>query len=278
MAKRIYCTNCGAPVGEFAEKCPYCGAMNPTGAEAAYMEKLRGIRKDLAAMDDDLEEAYVRELKKRGSRFGKVAAGIAIAILALILLFAVNEMVYRNKAKRESAKEIAFQKEYFAELDRVYEKGDDESTLDYIQSLYEKEGASSLWSWKHMDYFEFYETYRDMKAVREMLTKLEGGEGKGLGPREREGFESDITWTVYRILQSRNDEYRSLSNAKVTEEERQKVLGFQEEEEVFLKDDLGLSEADQDEIWKQSLNREGGYADYDKMKKALAPYLAHWFE
>ena len=33
---------------------------------------------------------------------------VAIAILALILLFAVNEMVYRNKAKRESAKEIAF--------------------------------------------------------------------------------------------------------------------------------------------------------------------------
>ena len=63
-----------------------------------------------------------------------------------------------------------------------------------------------------------------------------------------------------------------------SEEERQKVLGYFEEEDVFLTDVLGLDEAAQDEIWKQSLTREGGYADYDKLKKALAPHLAKWFE
>ena len=278
MAKRIYCTNCGAPVGEFAEKCPYCGALNPTGAEAAYMEKLRGIRSEMAEMDDDLEETYVRELKKRGSRFGKIAAGIAIVIVAFILLISVNEMIFRVRAKRDSEREIAFQKEYFEELDRVYGQGDDASTLDYIQSLYGKDGASALWTWKHMDYFEFYGDYSDMKAVRDALAKLEGGAGKELSAREREGYEGDIAWVVYRILQTRRDEYRGLSQAKVTEEERQKVLGYFEEEDVFLTDVLGLDEAAQDEIWKQSLTREGGYADYDKLKKALAPHLAKWFE
>ena len=118
----------------------------------------------------------------------------------------------------------------------------------------------------------------DTQAVRDALAKLEGGAGKELSAREREGYEGDIAWVVYRILQTRRDEYRGLSQAKVTEEERQKVLGYFEEEDVFLTDVLGLDEAAQDEIWKQSLTREGGYADYDKLKKALAPHLAKWFE
>ena len=167
--KRIYCTNCGAFVGEKEEKCPYCGAINPTGAEAAHMRRLNRIRSDMAEMEDDLEETYVRELKQRGSHLAKIAVGIILAVLALFAVGLLMNRISDAKYSRQLKQELAFEQEYFPQLNRVYEQGDDDATLEYLYELYSLDGASALWAWPHRDYYEYYSAYRDLQEARKMM-------------------------------------------------------------------------------------------------------------
>ena len=37
---QVQCFNCGAVHSVDDPRCPYCGALNPVGAEKAYMNKL----------------------------------------------------------------------------------------------------------------------------------------------------------------------------------------------------------------------------------------------
>ena len=262
--KRIYCTNCGAYVGEDEEKCPYCGAINPTGAEAAHMRRLNQIRSDMAQMEDDLEETYVRELKARGSRVTKVAVGVILAVAVLICAVFLMNRISESKYSRQMEQELAFERASFPELNRIYDEGDDDATLEYLYSLYSLEGASVLWSWPHHDYFQYYSTYRQLREARKMVAG------------ETEKNEDLLTWLVYDILTDQRAEYRTVDDAHLTGDEREKILAWQKEEEIFLTEHLGLTEAELDEIWQKSLHRSGDYADYGNMKKALAPYLKRW--
>ena len=94
MAKSFYCTSCGAQVSENEEKCPYCGAINPVGAEAAYMNKLHKLNKTMSQMDDDLEETYVRELKRSGVRLARTAGIVILIFLILAAALLALEFLY----------------------------------------------------------------------------------------------------------------------------------------------------------------------------------------
>ena len=43
----ITCRECGAPIEELAERCPYCGAINEFGAEHKYMQDMYNLKDDL---------------------------------------------------------------------------------------------------------------------------------------------------------------------------------------------------------------------------------------
>ena len=238
MKKRIYCTNCGAMVGENEEKCPYCGMINPTGAEAAHMRRLQGIRREMEDMEDDVGEAYVRELKKKGSRAVKIAAAVVMLLILLVLLPAAVHMVEKNKSERQMKEEIAFEKKYLPELERIYAAGDDDATLEYLNSISGEDGAAALFGWRHHDYFNRYATYKEMQAVREKTAE---------GSQPDEGR---VNYLVRRILAEERAEYMSLDYAVVTEEEREKILAWQEEKSNFLRRDLSLSEEELDKIWE----------------------------
>ena len=92
--RSFYCTSCGAQVDENEEKCPYCGAINPVGAEAAYMDRLHQLNTKMSEMDDDLEETYVRELKKNGTRVAWTAGIIFVIFLVLAVVFMILEASY----------------------------------------------------------------------------------------------------------------------------------------------------------------------------------------
>ena len=262
--KRIYCTSCGAYVGENEEKCPYCGAINPTGAEAAHMRRLNRIRSDMAQMEDDLEETYVRELKSRGSRIAKTTVCIILAAAAIAAAGFLMNRISESRYSRQLEQELAFERAYFPQLNRIYDEGDDDATLEYLYSLYSLDGASVLWSWPHHDYFQYYSTYRQLQEAGKMMAG------------ETEKNEDLLTWLVYDILTDQRAEYRTVDDAHLDDDEREKVLTWQEEEEIFLTERLGLTEPELDEIWQKSLHRSGSFADYEKMKKALAPYLKRW--
>ena len=45
--REIECTNCGAVFDAGEPKCPYCGHINPMGAEAKFLRDLEKTRKEL---------------------------------------------------------------------------------------------------------------------------------------------------------------------------------------------------------------------------------------
>ena len=46
----MYCTQCGASIGEKEIRCPYCGAVNPFADEQKYMERLQKILQETEAL------------------------------------------------------------------------------------------------------------------------------------------------------------------------------------------------------------------------------------
>ena len=57
--ERIVCTSCGASFDKDEPKCPYCGTLNPYGAEKEYKEKLEDIREKLDVVDDIAKAAIL---------------------------------------------------------------------------------------------------------------------------------------------------------------------------------------------------------------------------
>ena len=49
--KEIECPNCGAVFEAKEPKCPYCGHINPMGAEAKFLRDLEKTRKDMDQVD-----------------------------------------------------------------------------------------------------------------------------------------------------------------------------------------------------------------------------------
>ncbi len=71
--------------------------------------------------------------------------------------------------KKELRKENAFAKEYFPKLNELYASGNDEEVYTYINSLYNLDGSTALYRWKHMDYYNYYTLYMDVKFLNDAI-------------------------------------------------------------------------------------------------------------
>ena len=83
----IACQNCGASFADDAARCPYCGALNPAGAEAAYMAQLEDLREGTDQLDDDVRhdlEADVRHSASFALKATAIAAAVIIALLFIV--------------------------------------------------------------------------------------------------------------------------------------------------------------------------------------------------
>lgn len=59
----ITCRECGAPIEELAERCPYCGAINELGAEHKYMQDMYDLKDDLKEVGNIPSEEIKAEVK-----------------------------------------------------------------------------------------------------------------------------------------------------------------------------------------------------------------------
>lgn len=59
----ITCRECGAPIEELAERCPYCGAINELGAEHKYMQDIYDLKDDLKEVGNIPSEEIKAEVK-----------------------------------------------------------------------------------------------------------------------------------------------------------------------------------------------------------------------
>ena len=83
----VECANCGAAFAADAAHCPYCNALNPSGAESAYMDELEDLMNDTDRLDDDAQRGFESNLKSNAKLVVCVMA-IVVAIMVALMLFA----------------------------------------------------------------------------------------------------------------------------------------------------------------------------------------------
>ena len=263
--KYVTCPSCGGTFPELLPKCPYCETLNPKGAQKAYMDQLEQMRGNLGEMADDVEEGYARQLKKSGSRVGRIFLIVLIVIGAMVALIMGMSFYGRAADNRETKAELAFRKAHFAELDAAYAQGDDDAVLELINTLYEEEGSGALWSWKHYDYYYMYRHYQTVQMAEETFRNA---------PRPFEKTVRDLlTDAAYYAIQADQAPDQGLTDMKFSQEEKQKVLAWAEEETRFLRETLGLTDKVIEDLYQGSLNKEFDYLEFQKFEKNFGKIL-----
>lgn len=148
--KTVICRSCSAEFDASIPNCPYCGTMNLPAAETAYMNKLEGIRGDLAG----LGTVGKKETRAHLGRLSKKLL-IAAAVLAAIVIAVVA--VHLRREKQEAAQEQAeylWQREGFARLDEYYDAGAYEELVAYYDQAAEE--GHRVWQYRHWNFCEFY--------------------------------------------------------------------------------------------------------------------------
>lgn len=156
----ITCPNCGAQIEESADKCPYCGYINVTGAEQKYMDNLEQVREQLDVIDDEVAASFASEVNE-GIRVIiktlKVVGVIALIIASLVGAGKVLEaQMDRSTSNSQSLSDIGTAREIYKELDGYYKAGDYE-TLDKVFNDYG--GYMKLWEYEHATFINGYDHY-----------------------------------------------------------------------------------------------------------------------
>ncbi len=143
----MICSNCGAAYDENLPKCPYCDALNPSGAEKEYLEKLQDIQEDL----EDLHEVHSTHLKKEAKGIGRVLKWTMIILGIFVLLGVAGHFVIRGIYPGMSTEETyVWKRETFPKLDAYYENEDYDSLYEEFDKALNK-GIFEIYDWDHAD-------------------------------------------------------------------------------------------------------------------------------
>ena len=141
--EEVSCPSCGALFPADRPNCPYCGTMYLPAAEAAYMDKLDGVRGEL----EELGRLHAREAKKNyRALWRRLLIGGVLLTAAIAAIFVLNGVNTRREA-RHSKEEFVWQMELFPRMDDAYEAED----YDELLRLYDEAIATdfSVWSYEH---------------------------------------------------------------------------------------------------------------------------------
>lgn len=151
----VICENCGAEFGIHEPTCPFCGHINPIGAEEQYMQKMQDIKTNLAEVDDQQIDA-IKEEARKGTKIVWITM-IVIAVIAAVLFLAYSLYVramtkhFDNLGLYESDPvEIAkWNDVHLEDLDAMYEAGDIEGLVSYYENLQQNGNIGAFNSWEH---------------------------------------------------------------------------------------------------------------------------------
>ncbi len=146
----IKCLNCGAVFEAEEAKCPYCGYINPEGAESKFLRELENTRKELDNVDEEAASSYVREVKKGA---GSVAKIIAIALVVALVIaggYLLLQKTVFNHDKGSYAEELVWEREHFKEYDAMFEAKEYDELMEAIANDGEEH---AVYNWEHYDEF-----------------------------------------------------------------------------------------------------------------------------
>ena len=149
--KEIECPNCGASFEAKEPRCPYCGHINPAGAEAKFLRDLEGTRKNLDQVDDEARAAYGSEMKRGARKTLKILAIVAVVIAVLLGgMLILDRTIFGYDYKGDYAEELAWEHERFAEYDELFDGGQYEELMEAIAEDGEEH---DVWNWERYNEF-----------------------------------------------------------------------------------------------------------------------------
>lgn len=257
---QVKCPNCGAVHAADDARCPYCDALNPAGAEKAYMDELDDIKDDT----DELAEDAQRDFNANVQGNAKRIAIIVIVVVAVIAAAFLASNVMEKRAERQEVQSYqareSFREEHFAELDRLYAAGDDAALSAYAWSLVDDPGFDALFAWEHIAYLEVYDDWETITFAQEEF-------------RAGKGDIDDYTWTVSLAIElARLDGNGQRTSAQLTDSEEARAARYRADGRAFLEDVLQMS-GDEVDAFAASVLDSDGNVDDDELKRALEPRL-----
>lgn len=175
--KTVRCPNCAALVDVHEKKCPYCGYINPEGAEEDYMNDLAKVKTELDSVDEAAADEYKKSLK--GGL--KTSAVTFIVMIVLILVCFALYMIMANiiedsfsssnRTPEEEMAELAAEREFFPKLDSLYEAGDYEGLVKLAQS--DESKTVDIWNYPHYEFLDYYQKYVEVRDI--YIPMLDGG-------------------------------------------------------------------------------------------------------
>ena len=257
------CTNCGAGFDRNEPRCPYCGMINPCGAEKDYLDKLDRIRKQTEDLGEVPGEEIRSELKKSSRLLIIILLVIGGIIGALSGLAFLASKHQENAWRRQEVEEMAFERQYFKELNALYDEGDDEAVDDFLNAHMEEAGSGALFDWEHADYyFYYYEPSRIIRSAREIAEAVREGEIPGKTDL------SELAFGLTEALRLIYDSGDSRTYASLTGRDAGRAADFIGEAEAFLKDDLGLDDEGRQKI-NEACRDKDGYVSYKLCEKEI---------
>lgn len=262
MNKTYKCPNCGADMDINEPKCPHCGYINETGAEARYMEKLDDVRQRLDTVDEEAAAEY-------GKGYKKIVRIIVITVAVLIVLTVLGFFAYRyldkvvystgNATAEDALKEMSWQKEYFAKFDELYDAGKYE---ELVRLFYSEETTDhSLWEYRHYRFADLYFTYVNTRD------KLKDVDAKGWNKADAASVMMYTFTYYYELYKTGYD--------KLSEEEITNLMPAREYMVGVIHDRLGYSDADMEALRDKVIN-EYGNIEYDKCKNVVEKDMSQY--
>lgn len=250
----MYCRNCGAPLKVTDAKCPYCGTLNPIGAEAEYMEKLENLRENTEDLEDYVPEEFSRNLKHHSKYALRIFFRvIGISLTIFLIIFGVSRF-QNHRERKQLQKEIAFRQEYFPSLDELYALGDDQKVYHYLGELYEKDGSEALYRWEHEAFYYYYGQYLTVNLLKEAMDREMYSDGDLYA-----GFYAAMSLSCEGVMTS---DYERMSEAELEE-----IEGFQQESMELLTQKLHLSQEEVRQAYEECC--EDGFLSYKLCRKYI---------
>lgn len=246
----MYCTQCGASIGEKEIRCPYCGAVNPFADEQKYMERLQKILQETEALSDEPMRQYSRELKQHGKRTLKIALAVGSVFVALALLF-LGVHLWQNRQEASSARaRLALEQQYIPRLDALYAEGNYEEAARLLDQAYAEavSGDAGFISWDHSTFIYYYDTFHYMEEFQNQL--LVGGDW----------FPEDLEDALCNAMILYKEALLPYEEDMVTSREKELIDSYKEEAGNFLREDLYFTEEEIEQLYQDAV-QEGGYLD-----------------
>ena len=249
MNQQVTCPNCGAGFSGEEPRCPYCGAINPSGAESAYMHKLESLRDETDKLDDDVQRNLEVDFGQNSKRIIKVVAIVVVVLIAVFFAVKAVSGIAEQRELHDYKVREAFREQYFDEFNRLYESGDDAALSTLAWSLTDDPGFEAIFTWKHIEYLEAYNDWEALKS-----TEVEIQEGS----LDLE----DYTWVVsVAIRLGYPDAVPSHQSYALTKEEEMRAAPFRQYAREFLKNTLQMNEEETLSFIDKCIDKQDGILD-----------------